>query len=130
MVPIAGLCAQQVMAMDNKEADFYAPPEPADSVIFDKRAQYMYLTALQWGIIFDTSFFGPRYQDLIGYIGRFAAGDTPETQRDQALKLIVELHDTLGQLHHQKISALNDVLQTMSEKRRQNMANLSAESTS
>ena len=27
-------------AMDNKEADFYAPPEPADSVIFDKRTIY------------------------------------------------------------------------------------------
>ncbi len=94
MLPIAELLAKQVHVLGGPLS----------------LRKALLLTTAQWGIIMDTSFVGPQYQNLIGYLGRAAGGDKLGTIKDHSLKMIVNLHQGIERLDDEKITMLKKAL--------------------
>lgn len=101
MFPIAGLLTEQISVLGGSMA----------------LQKAMLLTTAQWGMLLDTAFMGPRYQELISKVGRTLDADNFGTIKDDALKLIVNLHEGVGRLKTSKLVALGDVLAQLEEKR-------------
>ena len=108
MLPIAGLSVEQVAMLGGST----------------KLCSSLLLTTFQWGILLDTAFMNPCYQELIGHIGRGLKADTMGTIKDDTLKLIANLHYGAGRLKTQKLIALQGFLEQLDAKRKDVIAEM------